>query len=153
MPATGSPLRFALLAAAVVCLFSACGERNTYQPPPPAEVSVAKPEQRKVTLYLEVTGSTAPSTDYWLARALTHWRPRISIVEYNAVFGSERAITALTHLGPLHQSGRAVTPSLCGATWWPPRCARCPRLEGLLRRFRESRNATAVRPTCAEMIA
>jgi membrane fusion protein, multidrug efflux system len=37
-----------------------CGERNKYQPPPPAEVSVAKPEQRKVTLYMEVTGSTAP---------------------------------------------------------------------------------------------
>ena len=38
----------------------ACGERNTYQPPPPSEVSVAKPEQRKVTLYMEVTGNTAP---------------------------------------------------------------------------------------------
>jgi RND family efflux transporter MFP subunit len=40
-------------------LLSACGDRNTYQPPPPSEVSVAKPEQRKVTLYMEVTGSTA----------------------------------------------------------------------------------------------
>ena len=40
-------------------LLTACGDRNTYQPPPPAEVTVAKPEQRKVTLYMEVTGSTA----------------------------------------------------------------------------------------------
>ncbi len=37
-----------------------CGERNKYQPPPPAEVTVSEPEQRKVTLYMEVTGSTAP---------------------------------------------------------------------------------------------
>ncbi len=36
-----------------------CGDRNTYQPPPPAEVTVAKPEERKVTLYMEVTGTTA----------------------------------------------------------------------------------------------
>ena len=41
MPAIGSPLRFALTAAAVVSLLGGCGERNTYQPPPPAEVSVA----------------------------------------------------------------------------------------------------------------
>jgi RND family efflux transporter MFP subunit len=46
-------------AAALAVLLTACGDRNTYQPPPPAEVTVAKPEQRKVTLYMEVTGSTA----------------------------------------------------------------------------------------------
>ena len=44
----------------LLALLAGCGERNKYQPPPPAEVSVAKPEQRKVTLYMEVTGSTAP---------------------------------------------------------------------------------------------
>lgn len=38
---------------------SGCGDRNAYQPPPPSEVTVAKPEERKVTLYMEVTGSTA----------------------------------------------------------------------------------------------
>jgi hypothetical protein len=31
--------------------------------------------------------------DYWVAKALHHWRPRILIMEYNAVFGAERAIT------------------------------------------------------------
>ena len=56
MTSLSSVLRLGPAAA----LLSACGERNTYQPPPPAEVSVAKPEQRKVTLYMEVTGSTAP---------------------------------------------------------------------------------------------
>jgi RND family efflux transporter MFP subunit len=48
------------VAVASVLALAACGERNKYQPPPPAEVTVAKPEQRQVTLYLEVTGSTAP---------------------------------------------------------------------------------------------
>ena len=47
----------ALIFAAVV--LTACGDRNAYQPPPPSEVTVAKPEERKVTLYMEVTGSTA----------------------------------------------------------------------------------------------
>jgi len=47
-------------ALAAILVLAGCGERNKYQPPPPAEVTVAKPEQRKVTLYLEVTGSTAP---------------------------------------------------------------------------------------------
>ena len=60
MRAFGSTLRLALRCIAVPLLLAACGERNTYQPPPPAEVSVAKPEQRKVTLYMEVTGTTAP---------------------------------------------------------------------------------------------
>jgi len=39
---------------------AACGESNKYQPPPPAQVTVAKPEERKITLYLEVTGVTTP---------------------------------------------------------------------------------------------
>jgi RND family efflux transporter MFP subunit len=54
----GKSLRLAAAAAFLLTL-AACGQRNTYQPPPPAEVTVAKPEQRKVTLYMEVTGSTA----------------------------------------------------------------------------------------------
>jgi RND family efflux transporter MFP subunit len=47
-------------ACALALLLTACGDRNTYQPPPPADVTVAKPEQRRVTLYMEVTGTTAP---------------------------------------------------------------------------------------------
>ena len=53
----GSSLLALLVPLLALC---GCGERNKYQPPPPAQVSVAKPEQRKVTLYMEVTGSTAP---------------------------------------------------------------------------------------------
>jgi RND family efflux transporter MFP subunit len=47
------------VALAAVLALAACGERNKYQPPPPAEVTVASPEQRKITLYLLVTGTTA----------------------------------------------------------------------------------------------
>jgi hypothetical protein len=32
-------------------------------------------------------------TDYWIAKELMHWKPRILIMEYNAVFGAARAIT------------------------------------------------------------
>ena len=56
----GKRLRALRGALAAVLALAGCGERNKYQPPPPAEVTVAKPEQRKVTLYMEVTGSTAP---------------------------------------------------------------------------------------------
>ena len=31
--------------------------------------------------------------DYWIAQKLMHWKPRILIMEYNAVFGATRAIT------------------------------------------------------------
>jgi membrane fusion protein, multidrug efflux system len=55
----GKRLRVGVALTAVLALVG-CGERNKYQPPPPAEVTVAKPIARKVTLYLEVTGSTAP---------------------------------------------------------------------------------------------
>jgi RND family efflux transporter MFP subunit len=48
------------VAVASLLLLAACEQQNKYQPPPPAEVEVSKPEQRKVTLYMEVTGTTAP---------------------------------------------------------------------------------------------
>ncbi len=48
------------VAFASILLLCACEQQNKYQPPPPAEVTVAKPDQRKVTLYMELTGSTAP---------------------------------------------------------------------------------------------
>jgi RND family efflux transporter MFP subunit len=50
-------LAVALLAALVA--LSACEEKNTYVPPPPPEVTVAKPVVREVTNYLEATGNTS----------------------------------------------------------------------------------------------
>jgi RND family efflux transporter MFP subunit len=40
-------------------LLGACEDRNKYQPPPAPEVGVAKPQQRPVTIYLELTGNTS----------------------------------------------------------------------------------------------
>jgi RND family efflux transporter MFP subunit len=49
---------WAVLACCSVLLAS-CDDRNKYQPPPPPEVGVAKPEVKRVTLYLELTGNTS----------------------------------------------------------------------------------------------
>ena len=54
-------LRRAVAAAmvlAILGLSSACGERNTYVPPPPPKVTVSQPVQQPVTDYLEFTGNT-----------------------------------------------------------------------------------------------
>jgi membrane fusion protein, multidrug efflux system len=37
-----------------------CGAKNTFVPPPPPKVVVAQPLQQPVTLYLNLTGNTAP---------------------------------------------------------------------------------------------
>ena len=41
-----------------VFLLAACGDRNTYVPPPPPKVTVSQPVRRDVTDYLEFTGNT-----------------------------------------------------------------------------------------------
>src|SRR4051812_37483085 len=40
-------------------LLAACGQNNTYQAPPPPQVTVAKPIEQKITRYFEATGNTA----------------------------------------------------------------------------------------------
>lgn len=48
------------VAALACCLpLLACGQRNTFVPPPPPKVGVAHPLQQKVTPYLDATGNTA----------------------------------------------------------------------------------------------
>jgi RND family efflux transporter MFP subunit len=49
----------ALLCLAILMVSAACGEKNTYVPPPPPKVTVSQPLQRPVTDYLEFTGNTA----------------------------------------------------------------------------------------------
>lgn len=56
---TRRPAAAILLAGGV--LLAGCDGRNTYQPPPPAEVTVAKPQQRAVSRYISITGQTAAS--------------------------------------------------------------------------------------------
>jgi RND family efflux transporter MFP subunit len=45
------------LAVALLLTALACGEKNTYVPPPPPKVTVAQPLQKPVTDYLEFTGN------------------------------------------------------------------------------------------------
>jgi RND family efflux transporter MFP subunit len=42
----------------ILALTSGCGDRNTYAPPPPPEVTVSQPIHRPVTGYHELTGTT-----------------------------------------------------------------------------------------------
>jgi len=49
-----------LLPAFALLIFAGCAQPNEYQPPPPPEVTVAKPLVRTVTNYLEETGTTQP---------------------------------------------------------------------------------------------
>ena len=46
-------------ALTVISLLGACNDSNQYVAPPPPTVTVAAPEQRKITPYFETTGSTA----------------------------------------------------------------------------------------------
>src|SRR4051794_20793647 len=48
-----------LNAGLVAAGLAACGQSNTYQPPPPPKVTVAKPVEQKITRYFEATGNTA----------------------------------------------------------------------------------------------
>ena len=52
---------FAVRAAIIAFALAGCSDsRNAYVPPPPPKVVVAQPLQKPVTLYLELTGNTAP---------------------------------------------------------------------------------------------
>ena len=44
---------------ALLVLALACGDRNTYAPPPPPKVTVSQPLKKQVTDYLEFTGNAA----------------------------------------------------------------------------------------------
>jgi multidrug efflux pump subunit AcrA (membrane-fusion protein) len=48
-----------ILAAPALTFLAACEQENTYQAPPPPEVTVALPVQQPITRYLEETGNTA----------------------------------------------------------------------------------------------
>jgi RND family efflux transporter MFP subunit len=48
----------AVLSLAILMVSAACGDKNTYVPPPPPKVTVGQPVQQPVTDYLEFTGNT-----------------------------------------------------------------------------------------------
>jgi RND family efflux transporter MFP subunit len=55
-PRPGRAIAIAIAALAL----AGCGSKNAYIPPPPSKVVVAQPVQKPVTLYLHLTGNTAP---------------------------------------------------------------------------------------------
>ena len=48
----------AMLSLAILMASAACGDKNTYAPPPPPKVTVSQPVTQPVTDYLEFTGNT-----------------------------------------------------------------------------------------------
>lgn len=52
-------IRRAVISVAALGTLAACGESNTYVPPPPPKVTVVQPVKRAVTIYLEATGNSA----------------------------------------------------------------------------------------------
>jgi membrane fusion protein, multidrug efflux system len=50
----------AVLAAIAALALTGCGSRNQFVAPPPPKVAVAQPIQKPVTLYIYLTGNTAP---------------------------------------------------------------------------------------------
>lgn len=55
----GRRLAVAIGFLGVIPLLAACGEQNTYVAPPPPKVTVAVPQKKPVTRYLESTGNVA----------------------------------------------------------------------------------------------
>jgi multidrug efflux system membrane fusion protein len=88
----------AILAAIAALVLTGCGLRNTFVPPPPAKVVVAKPLQKPVTLYLELTGNTAPfRTANLVARVQGYlesidYQDGAAVTKGTQLFGIERDI-------------------------------------------------------------
>jgi membrane fusion protein, multidrug efflux system len=87
---------FAVLAALSL---AGCSEsRNAYVPPPPPKVVVAQPVQKPVTLYLELTGNTAPFRTVQLVARVQGYLETIDYKDGTAVtkgtrlFGIERDV-------------------------------------------------------------
>lgn len=79
--------RAPLLAAGGIALMTlaACEEKNSYVPPPPSKVTVAKPVQAPVTLYMELTGNTAAVNEVDLEARVQGFLTGIHYVDGHAV--------------------------------------------------------------------
>ena len=67
-------LGLAVLAMIVAFDLAGCDSKNAYVPPPPSKVIVARPVQKPVTLYLNLTGNTAPfAPSIWSRASKAIW--------------------------------------------------------------------------------
>jgi multidrug efflux system membrane fusion protein len=90
---------FAVLGAIAALALAGCSEsRNAYVPPPPPKVVVTQPVQKPVTLYLELTGNTAPFRTVQLVARVQGYLETIDYKDGTAVakgtqlFGIERDV-------------------------------------------------------------
>jgi multidrug efflux pump subunit AcrA (membrane-fusion protein) len=116
---------FAVLAAIATVALAGCTEsRNAYVPPPPPKVVVTQPLQKPVTLYLELTGNTAPFRTVQLVARVQGYLETIDYKDGTAVtkgtqlFGIERdvyqaqldqALAQLAHDRPCSRGHRSTS--------------------------------------------
>ena len=92
----------AVLAAFAALALASCGSRNTFVAPPPPKVAVAQPVQEPVTLYLYLTGNTAPfRTTNLVARVQGYlesidYQDGATVKKATPLFGIERDIYQAT---------------------------------------------------------
>ena len=90
------PFQAAVVAMGAIALAGCNGSKNAYMPPPPPKVVVAQPVQKPVTLYLELTGNTAPINSVDLVARVQGYLESLNYVDGAAVtkgtqlFGIER---------------------------------------------------------------
>jgi membrane fusion protein, multidrug efflux system len=94
----GSRRGLAVPAAIAALALAGCGSKNAYVAPPPPKVIVAQPMQEPVTLYLNLTGNTAPFRSVTLVARVQGYLESIDYKDGAAVtkgtqlFGIERDV-------------------------------------------------------------
>jgi membrane fusion protein, multidrug efflux system len=98
-PGVVSLVRLFVLGALCACALAACnGSKNAYVPPPPPKVIVAQPVQKPVTLYLDLTGNTAPFNQVTLVARVQGYLESIDykdgayVTKGTQLFGIERDV-------------------------------------------------------------
>ena len=72
-------------------LLAACGQNNTYQAPPPPQVTVAKPIEQKITRYFEATGNTAAVNS---ANLVARVQGFLTEIAYTGLIDTHKALEA-----------------------------------------------------------
>ncbi|MBV9537786.1 MAG: efflux RND transporter periplasmic adaptor subunit [Acidisphaera sp.] len=103
--------RTALLACVALAVLGGCKERNQFAAPPPPQVVVAHPEQRKVDRYLEATGSTAALNEVDLVARVQGFLQEISYKDGDVVHKGQILFTIepLPYQLKLQQAQAAVS--------------------------------------------
>jgi RND family efflux transporter MFP subunit len=73
------------IAVALLVLTMACGDRNTYVPPPPPQVTVSQPLKKPVTDYLEFTGNAVALNTVQLRARVEGFLEKVSFQDGDTV--------------------------------------------------------------------